>query len=417
MALLKGINNQYIILMRSFFLLFFLQIGVADHLSAQAGLPVDTINNKTVPLIELKGSAYERGLQHGRQLENEIAGVFTKWKNSIRTVIKGDADSVLAAFLSATSFDAITRKHIPGILEEIRGIAEGSGQKFNDVFAFQLLDEFWVYLDKQFNIKNHHCSGVGMPGMPGRPAILAQNLDVESYMNGYQVLLHIAATKKEPEQYIVSCAGLVGMNGMNSKGIGVCVNTLMELQASSDGLPVAFIVRNILRKQKGKDVLAFLQTVKHSSGQNYIIGIADSVYDFEASSNKVVRFIPKAGQSGGVYHTNHALVNHDIKEWYRKYHERVLAGQTRHMNSEVRFASLENHLNMPVNGISLDIIKAVLRSKDNPVNPVCRPFKEGAGFTFSSVLFTLGGRRSVQLTYGSPDQSAYQEYFFNSSSK
>ncbi|HEV7780432.1 MAG TPA: C45 family peptidase [Chitinophagaceae bacterium] len=388
-----------------------------DRLLSQSTPAINFIQEKKVPLIELKGNAYERGLQHGRQLENEIKAVFIKWKNSIRTAVKGDPDSTLAAFITVVNFEPVTRKYIPEMLDEVKGIAEGSGQKFSDVFAFQLLDEFWVYLDRQFNVSNHHCSGLAIPAMAGKPAILAQNLDVESYMNGYQVLLHIAATKKEPEQYIVSCAGLVGMNGMNGKGIGVCVNTLMELQASADGLPVAFVVRNILRKEKGKDVLAFLQTVKHASGQNYIIGIADSVYDFEASSTTIVRFIPQRGQGTVVYHTNHALVNHDIKEWYRKYHERVLAGQTGHMNSEVRFASLENRLGKPLESISVDLIKTALGSKDNPVNPVCRPFKEGVGFTFSSVLFTLGGRRSVQLTYGSPDQSGYQEYFFNSPGK
>jgi len=54
-----------------------------------------------------------------------------------------------------------------------------------------------------------------------------------------------------------------------------------------------------------------------------------------------------------------------------------------------------------------------LKSKDDKLNPVCIPFDEkGGGFTFSSVVFTLGNKRSVQLTYGSPDQSEYHEYFF-----
>lgn len=45
---------------------------------------------------------------------------------------------------------------------------------------------------------------------------------------------------------------------------------------------------------------------------------------------------------------------------------------------------------------------------------LCREYREGGGvFTFSSLLYTLGGKRYVQLTYGSPDQSEYKEYFFN----
>jgi isopenicillin-N N-acyltransferase like protein len=369
-------------------------------------------DKKHVPLIHLSGNAYERGLQHGKQLKAEIAAVFIKWKNNIRTAVNADPDSTLAAFLKATSFEPITRKYIPEIMDELKGISDGSGQSFNDVFAFQLVDEFWVYLDKQFNSKNHHCSGMGVPATAKHPAYIAQNIDLESYMNGYQVLLHIAATKNEPEQYIITCAGLVGFSGMNAKGIGVCVNTLMELQASVDGLPVAFIIRALLNKQNGNDALHFLKTVKHASGQNYILGVTDSVYDFEASANQVIRFLPNQ-QGSVVYHTNHALVNHDVKDWYVKYHEKVLAGKTKHMNSEARFTSLENYLNRLPEEISPEVIKQTLRSKDNASNPVCRPFKEGAGFTFSSVLFTLGGRRSVQITYGSPDLSEYEEYFFN----
>lgn len=369
--------------------------------------------DKSVPLIELKGTPYNKGLQHGKTLKNEIAEVFAKWKANIRATIKGDPDSMLTVFSKAMNFMPITKKHTPGLLEEIKGIAKGSGQSFEDVFAFQLVDEFWVYLDKEKNIANHHCSGLGVSATANHPAYIAQNMDLENYMNGYQVLFHMEATKTEPEQYILSCAGLVCLNGMNRNGIGLCVNTLMELQASTDGLPVAFMIRGILAKQTGKEALDFLQTVKHASGQNYILGIADSVYDFEASSNQVVRFLPKAENSAVVYHTNHALVNHDVKDWYKDYHQKIITGQANNMNSPIRFASLDQRLNKPTTDISLDVIKTTLQSKDNSNNPVCRVFtNKGFGFTFSSVVFTLGGKRSVQLTYGSPDQSQYKEYFF-----
>ena len=374
----------------------------------------ETSATEKVPLVELAGTAYERGLQHGKHLQKEITEVFEKWKANIRKSVKGDPDSLLTVFLAATDFERSAKKYSPDMLKEINGIAKGSGQSYKDVFAFQLVDEFWIYLDKQFNTKNHHCSGIGVAATKNHPAYLAQNTDLEAYMHGYQVLFHIPATRNEPEQYILSCAGLVALNGMNEKGIGVCVNTLMELQASTDGLPVAFILRELLKHNTGKEALDFLKTIKHASGQNYILGVADSVYDFEASASQVVRYIPAGGKQTVVYHTNHALVNHDVKEWYQQYHQRVLAGETRNWNSESRFTALENRLTLSPEEISADVIKNTLRSKDDARNPVCRPYRQGAGFTFSSVVFTLGGTRSVQLTYGSPDQSEYHEYFFTS---
>jgi len=369
--------------------------------------------SKTVPVIELSGDGYNRGLQHGTKLKKEIAAVFAKWKINIRMNTNGDPDSVLTAFRAATNFEPITRKYTPAVLDELKGIADGSGQSYKDVYAFQLVDEFWIYLDKQQHTTNHHCSGMGVPATANHPAYIAQNMDLENYMHGYQVLLHLAPTATEPEQYIISCAGLVALGGMNEKGIGLCLNTLMELQASEEGLPVAFMIKGVLSKQDGNEAIKFLKTVKHASGQNYIMGVGDSVYNFEASSNQVVRFLPKAGESAVVYHTNHALLNHDVKEWYKKYHEQVLAGETKNRNSEARFASLEQRLDKQPADISTDVIKTTLRSKDNLRNPVCRVYKEGGGgFTFSSLVFTLGGKRSVQVTYGSPDQSEYREYFF-----
>jgi hypothetical protein len=298
-------------------------------------------------------------------------------------------------------------------MDEVKGIAEGSGQRFDDIFSFQLVDEFWVHLDRLANTKPDHCSSIGVSATKNHPAYVAQNMDLENYMNGYQILLHILGSKTTPEQYILTCAGLVATTGMNDKGIGVCVNALMELQASKDGLPVAFVIRGISNKQNGIDALAFLKTVKHASGQNYIIGIHDSVYDFEASSNQIIRFYPKAKLPGIVYHTNHALVNHDVKPWYSIYHGKVLARETESMNSEVRFSTLEKRLDYPIEEISSDAIKATLRSEDDENNPVCRAYKErGVIFTFSSVLYTLTGKHSVQVTFGSPDNSEYHEYFF-----
>ena len=83
------------------------------------------------------------------------------------------------------------------------------------------------------------------------------------------------------------------------------------------------------------------------------------------------------------------------------------------MNSEMRFSTLERRLDMPLEEISGDIIKSTLRSKDNEKHPICRTFKEGdVVFTFGSAIYTLTGKRSVQVTKGSPDQAEYKEHFF-----
>ena len=364
--------------------------------------------NKKVPVIELTGNGYQRGLQHGKALKNEIAEVFKKWKENIQRNTKQNADSVIIQFYNATNFVPAIKKWTPEIYDELKGISQSSGQSFKDVLCFQLVDEFWVYIDKLQNTQNHHCSGIGVAATNSHPAYIAQNMDLESYMNGYQILLHIASNHNEPEQYILSCAGLVALNGLNSKSIGVCVNTLMELKASSDGLPVACVIRGILSKQNGESALKFVQTIKHASGQNYIIGTGDSVYDFEASADKVVRFLPNTDNYSLVYHTNHAIANDNIKPWYEESHKQILSGESKNDNSVIRFTSLKHRLNLSASNISDNVIKETLRSKDDLLHPICRAYKNGDPvFTFSSVVLTLGKSPSIQLTNASPDQSEY----------
>lgn len=402
-------HKNHLICLLSVTILFISTQPLFSQSGAQA-----TPSKRKVPVIELKGNGYQRGLYHGKVLKKEIAEVFGKWKEDIASSAKQNADSAILQFYSSTNFVPAIKKWTPGIYDEIKGISDGSGQSFTDVFCFQLVDELWVYIDKLQNQINHHCSAIGVAATASNPANIAQNNDLETFRNGFQILLHIPSNNNEPEQYILSCAGLIALLGINSEGIGVCLNTLMELEASTDGLPVACVVRGILTKQTRESALYFLQTVKHASGQNYILGAVDSVYDFEASASKVVRFLPDAGNYSVVYHTNHAFANDDIKPWHKESHQRQLTGNSADDNSVIRFASLKSRLNLSQSGISEDVIKQTLKSKDDRKNQVCRSINnEFSGFTFSSVVLTLGKSPNIQLTYGPPDQAEYILHSFS----
>ena len=382
------------------------------HSSAQAVEKINAIH-AAVPVIDLYGNGYQRGLAHGRLLKKQIAEVYKKWKDNIAYNTKQDPDSVICQFYRSTHFIPAIKRWTPDLYDEIKGIAKSSGQSFMDVLCFQLVDEFWVYLDRLEHSQKHHCSGIGISAAGSHHAYIAQNMDLESYLNGYQVLLHIAGYKDVPEQFVLSAAGLIGLNGVNEKSIGVCVNTLMELNACTDGLPGACVIRGILTRTDKPGALRFIQRIKHASGQNYIIGAFDSVYDFEASAGRVVRFLPTSSDYSIVYHTNHALANSDVKPWYEKNHRRILAGELKNDNSVVRYASLEKRLGLQVNELSEQVIKETLRSKDDPQNPVCRLYKNASsGFTFSSVVISLGRAPSIQLTNASPDQSPYGLHTF-----
>ena len=109
--------------------LYLLLLGFAclngNELLAQTSDQIKSTVPKPVPVIELKGNGYERGLQHGRKLKVEIAQVYSKWKDNIRNVVNGNPDSVITAFLSGSNFEANSLKYTPWLLKELLGIADG----------------------------------------------------------------------------------------------------------------------------------------------------------------------------------------------------------------------------------------------------------------------------------------------------
>jgi len=363
---------------------------------------------KSIKELTFSGSGYELGLQHGQILKTEISEIVAKWKQNTTRQFGKDSDIIVNEFFEYANFTKAIKKWTPKLYEEVRGIADGSGQKFNDIFVLNLLDEFWVYID---DLSNHHCSDVGVASINGSPSYIAQNMDIESYTDGYQILIKLKRNESQPEQLILTHPGLIILNGMNERGIGVVVNTIMQLKASSSGLPVAFIIRHLINSTEKEEILQFITTIKHASGQNYIIGIRGDVFDFEASTNKVVRYDPK-NANGTVYHTNHPIVNNDLKDWFKAYNpnlEDALLPKT--SNSYIRLEAVKKRM-IENPQISDEIIKSALRSKDNDKHPVCRN-NNGYGFTFASVIMTLTGTPYLQITAGPPDESEYKRIGFS----
>jgi hypothetical protein len=387
-------------------ILIALTVGCQD----QQAHPVFSQSQRELREITVSGTGYERGLQHGELLSTEIGEIIAKWKADTEAALDRDADLVLDEFFEYADFTEAIKKWTPDLYDEVQGIADGSGRAFREVFVLNLLDEFWVFVD---NLEHHHCTGLGVPATGSRPTYIAQNMDLDRYTDGFQVLMRIPGDDQYPEQLILTYPGLIALNGLNADGVGVCVNTLMQLKASSSGLPVAFVIRGLIRKTDEKEIMDFIQRVEHASGQNYLIGIRDEVYDFEASASKVVRFDPE-NPNRSVYHTNHPLVNDDVKPWYAE-HDPMLPVKQRAEpgNSQYRFEAAERRISTAA-AVDDSTIAGTLRSKDHDQHPVCRTNQEGGNvFTFASVIMTLSDPPELKVVAGPPDEGEYSTHTFS----
>jgi hypothetical protein len=343
-------------------------------------------------------------------VKEEIHHYLKLWKENLHQSYKMEPDHFIQKFLARTDYVKAMKKWTPDLLEEVRGIADGAGVDFGTMLVYQWVDEYWVQGEA---VAAEHCSALGVARHRDRPAMIAQNLDIEGFNDGFQVVLHVKYPNSDLESFVFTPAGLIGANGMNNHAVGICANTLAQLDNCRDGLPVACVIRGVLAQKTVNDAIAFLQQVKHASGQNYLIGGPEMPYSFECSAHKVTRFQPK-GVDNLVWHTNHPLANDDYGAWYRALLDKNKNGTRSPTDSEIRLSCVSTRLTRRAADVDIDDLKSILKSRDPENHPVCRPLKsKSAAYTFGSLIMVLSEKPELHVAPGPPDLVPYQVLKFS----
>jgi hypothetical protein len=139
------------------------------------GTSVPGMNGK-LRVVELEGTPYEMGKTHGAALKPEITELIRRWKSDLAKTYKTSADEYIRKFLIHTDFRPSIEKWTPGLLDEVRGLADGAGVDFETMYAFQLIDESWV-------MSNHlvfdKCTSIAAGKRAGFPAFTSQTQDIQ----------------------------------------------------------------------------------------------------------------------------------------------------------------------------------------------------------------------------------------------
>lgn len=373
-----------------------------------------------IQVVVLEGTPRERGRSHGEALRSPIGAGVARWKESLHQATGLHPDDYLDRLVAGTGFIPAIERWTPHLFDEVRGIGEGAGITFRDIYAYQLMDEEWIFRSQYTHGAGHapleHCSVVGVFGEGSRPTILAQNMDLPKYYDGTQTLLRIKHHDSDLEAFAFTAAGLIATNGLNNRGVGLCVNTLAQLQHSTHGLPVAFVARHVLSCQSLDEAVDAVRTIPHASGQNYAIGDRERIVDLECSATKVVPFAPMPTR---VYHTNHPLVNDDLAPESAgaatgpggKGADAGDEPATALSNSEQRFAFLDDALGAGAWPVTVDSVTSILSTCDVPLS-VSR-HSAGDGMTLGSLVMELSLPPVLHLSPGPPAETPYREWRFS----
>ncbi|KAL4809422.1 acyl-coenzyme A:6-aminopenicillanic acid acyl-transferase-domain-containing protein [Aspergillus unguis] len=209
--------------------------------------------NASVPTLTLTGSPYKIGLAHGQQAKELI-------HKNIKTYTSFFEETAQLSWSEATSraevFVPTIEKLYPAILDEIRGIADGSGLGFADILALNVRSE--IALTNYENTApvpeiTDGCTALAQLNATKSTLIVAQNWDwVEDLAEG-MLVLDITPEKGLQRFYTLTEAGIVGKIGLNSAGLAICMNALRCGAFNSDKLPTHIMARYLLEHGTGFD--------------------------------------------------------------------------------------------------------------------------------------------------------------------
>jgi len=336
-----------------------------------------------IRLIECAGPGRARGRAHGEAAAEAIERALLRW-----------TDERLDAFLEATDFLPAIERHTPDLLEELHGIAEGSGASLERILALNAMDEEWWFEQDRKAESRAACSTFAVAARDGRPALIGQTMDLPDVMDGSQVVLHVKPDDG-PEQLVLSSAGMIGLCGGNGAGLGVCVNALSMLRHAPDGLPVACITRGLLAQPSLGHARQFVLDVPHSSGQDYVLGSADGVEGYECSAGAVTRF---EAEGEALCHTNHPLRTADI--------------DPDAPTCEAHRTSSRRRLEALVSGVDgvrdLADCQRLLADRSAPIS--YDSSEKDPWFTFGAVAFALDSPVQARISAGPPHRNDWDAF-------
>jgi len=354
---------------------------------------------QTFPRLRIKGSGYEIGRQHGAEFAPMIRDNIKVYFGIFAHYADLDADAV---FSRAQTFIPIIEKFDRELMQEIRGIADGSRCRLEDIVALNSRTE--IMFKEGVKLKHGECTSLAATpeAVANGHTLIGQNWDWMPRIQGNCVMLEIEQASK-PRVLTFTEAGFVGKIGMNSAGIGLCCNLLVGAQ-TVPGVPFHLLCRGILNSASMGDAVGVVFNSQSGACGNFLIGHADGeAIDLENT--------PKGGdylygRSGVMSHTNHFESRVVVDDQGRKLIPDTI----------LRYCRSGKLLNRENGRIGAGTFQTLFKDHFNYPASICRHRNESLPEpeqlqTNASFVMDLTDR-VMMVCHGSPCQGEYQAVTF-----
>ena len=170
------------------------------------------------PLIEVSGSPYEMGYQHGAQATDLVKKYLT-WIEKLTRISRDILCRNAMVFLP--SIETLSSD----LVEEIKGLADGADISFEEAVLCQARAEASRKPDGG-------CTAFALTGTAtaNGKTLAGQNQDLEPEYADIAILLRVKPNGNKPRALMFTFAGQLGYSGMNQYGVAHFANALYDFQ-------------------------------------------------------------------------------------------------------------------------------------------------------------------------------------------
>lgn len=228
---------------------------------------VETLNGLRV--VRLSGTPYELGYQHGQALREDIHACLDRVLGYFESYLKIPlVRTLLVGWWLDTAWARAVKFVPPRYLEELRGLADGSGVPLRKLVRLHALP------DRTYSCANF--AAWGQATVDGR-LIHMRNLDwnIRAGIQDHAVVF-VVAPKGRHAFISVAWAGFVGvLTGVNDAQLSVGQVGAETTDLSYRGVPMVFLLRRVLEETGDLDAaVRLVQTAPRTVGINYVFAAA-----------------------------------------------------------------------------------------------------------------------------------------------
>ena len=262
---------------------------------------------RAIPLVDIAGAPYERGVQFGRACGDLVARYPEVLRRAFSQESRLRDPSAEPRELTARELESRTMRFLPlferygpDLVQEIRGVADGADVPFWQALLVNVRSEIGVFDRAGAGEGGCTAFAIHRDATADGGVLLGQNQDQMAGMEDFVVAVRVEPDRG-PRMIMASFGGLLGYPGFNSAGVGFLQNSLTN-SVWRFALPHYPMKRRLLEQDSIAGCLKVMGGSEVGSCGNYVLVDRESAVDVEMTPDG---YATLPSDSGVVAHANH----------------------------------------------------------------------------------------------------------------